>query len=198
MNYGKQILLVILLLALFPAASLYAQNRYSEFERDLQLSESQKSQVEETKRRYMDELRGLNQEYINKRLELRQLDSNPSANKERRERLQRELGTIEGSRHNLFNQYRSEVTRALNQDQRDRYNNFVDTEQRRTMNRPVSPPMNRLSPPPVDQYTGHPAPRGVNPPSGPQYGPTPPMNRPQAPSSIRPPVTSPRMRGYGR
>jgi hypothetical protein len=196
---------ILLLLSSLP---LYAQSGYSEFERDLRLSESQKQQVSETKRKYMEELQVLKQESINKRLELRQLDRSPGVDPEKRERLQRELGAIENTRFNLYNQYRSEVSRALNQAQRDKYNSFVDTEARRGVNRPVpsspqdhalSPPMTRLPPPPLDRSVVNPPLNRANPPlSTPSYRPMgPPAARPVAPPLNRPPAPSP-PRGYGR
>ena len=139
------------MLFFLPALPLIAQTGYQQFERDLQLSESQRTHVEETKRRYMDELHGLRQESINKRLELRELDRNPAGDPERRERLQRELGAIDSTRHNLYNQYRTDVSRVLNQEQRNRYNRFVDTERGRTVNRPA-PAGRPIAPPPPPVY----------------------------------------------
>jgi hypothetical protein len=148
MSYGRYILLCILFL-LFAVRPLFAQVGYSQFERDLQLSETQKARVEETKRRYMHELQGLNQDYVNKRLELREIERSPYPDEERRQRLRTELRSIESSRHSLYNQYRSDVSRSLNEDQRTRYNSFVDTERRRTVTRPSNPPLDRHGAPPM-------------------------------------------------
>jgi Spy/CpxP family protein refolding chaperone len=136
----KKVLLHIILFFILVTTPLYGQDNYSEFERGLQLSEPQRAQTEEARRRYMDELQGLNQHSINKRLELQELYRNPSANQERIGRLQRELGAINDSRHNLYNQYRSDMSRVLTPEQRERYNSFVGNERRRMMNRPTLPP----------------------------------------------------------
>jgi hypothetical protein len=207
MKSGRRVVFYFLFFVFFSALPLYAQGRYSDLEKDLQLSESQRMQVEETKRRYMGELQGLNQEAVNKRLELRELNRNPSAGPEKRERLQRELGGIENSRHNLYNQYRSDLSRVLNQDQRNRYNSYVDSERSRAINRPGYPSMNRSVYPPPYRYQRYPSPyRPVYPnqyrrpdsppssmyrPSGPSLNQSvsPPGNRPSAPSAPR---------GYGR
>ncbi|HEY3277280.1 MAG TPA: hypothetical protein VGJ94_11710 [Syntrophorhabdaceae bacterium] len=198
MNYGRHILLCVFFL-LFAAMSAYAQSGYSQFERDLQLSEAQRARVEETKRRYMDDLHGLNQDYVNKRLELRELDRNPSSDPDRKQRLRSELRSIENTRHNLYNQYRSDVSRALNEEQRNRYNRFVETERRRSINRPSSPPVEGYSTPPMTRVTppedNRPPPsspgRAVAPPPPTLYRPT------EPPSSPRSPVPPP-SRGYGR
>jgi hypothetical protein len=213
MNYGRYILLCVLFLAI-AVTPLFAQGGYSEFERDLQLSEAQRTRVEETKRKYMNELQSLNQDYVNKRLELRENDRNPSAAPERRQRIRAELRAIENSRHNLYNQYRSDVSSALNQEQRNRYNSFVDTEQRRTVMPPqnpsagwfasppmerASPPMERVSPPVIDgRSVTPPAGRAAAPPFPPQYrSMVPPVSRSMAVPSPRP-QTAPPPRGYGR
>jgi hypothetical protein len=212
MNHICCIAIAALSLLLLVKPLVYGQSTYSEFERGLQLSESQKAQAEETKRRYMGELQGLKQESINKRLELRELDSHPGSNPERRERLQRELGVIENSRQNLYNQYRSDVSRVLNHDQRERYNSFVNTERRRTgIDRSVTPPVYRpISPPsgramnqaPPGHSVSPPMSRGVNPPPPAAYRPmppsvSPPMSRPAGPPMNRP-MTPPSSRGHGR
>ena len=181
MRFTKYITPYAFLFFFLPALPLMAQTGYPEFERDLQLSESQRMHVEETKKRYMDELLGLKQESINKRLELRELDRHPTGDPERRERLQRELGAIDSTRHNLYNQYRSDVSRILNQEQRNRYNNFVDTERRGAVNRPAPADRPTALPPP-SAYRSQPA--------------GPPVVRPQGPAA-RPPAAPP-FRGHGR
>ena len=181
-----------LILCLLAVSPLMAQTGYPEFERELQLSEAQRIHIEETKRRYMDELQTLKQESINKRLELRDLDRHPSADPERRGRLQRELGAINSLRQNLYNHYRSDVARVLNQQQRDRYNTFVDTERGRTFSREAPsdrsyiPPMGGSVSPPRHQYQ-------------PGYTPTgPPVGRPPGAPPVSQPMGRPTSRGYGR
>jgi hypothetical protein len=71
-------------------------------------------------------------------MELRELNRNPSVNKERIRKLEREIGDMHGSRDRLYGLYRSEVSRVLNDEQRGRYNSFVDTERKR-MGRPSGP-----------------------------------------------------------
>jgi len=210
MTRTRHIIICILFIMALGELPLHAQGRYSELERDLQLSESQRMQVEETKRRYMGDLQGLNQEAVNKRLELRELNRNPSAGPEKRERLQRELTTIENSRHNLYNQYRSDLSRVLTQDQRNRYNSYVDSERRAAPGRPGYPSMNRPTYPPSYRYQRPPSAyrpfypyryRAINPPPSSMHAPSrppsgfssgpagAPFNRPSAP---------PAPRGHGR
>jgi Spy/CpxP family protein refolding chaperone len=122
----------ILLFLLF-TPPLYAQNSYSEFERGLNLSDSQRSQVEGIRNRYIDEWRALKQESIQKRLEMRELRRERSNNGGREDMLRSEIRSIEQSRENLFNRYRSEVSRVLNPEQKSRYDNFSDMERRRNM-----------------------------------------------------------------
>jgi Spy/CpxP family protein refolding chaperone len=126
-------LLISFLLLLLFVPPLYGQNSYSEFERGLGLTDSQKTQVEGIRNRYINEWGALKQESIRKRLELQELNKNPAANSERIDRLRNEIGDIEQSRNNLYNQYRGEVSRTLNKEQRERYNSFCDTEQRQRM-----------------------------------------------------------------
>lgn len=123
-------LIIPLLLLLLFVPPLYGQNSYMEFERGLGLSHSQKTQVEGIRNRYIDEWRTLKQESIKKRLELQELNKNPAANPEKTDKLRSEIGDIEQSRSNLYNQYRGEVSRTLNKEQRERYNSFCDTEQK--------------------------------------------------------------------
>jgi len=120
----------LLLLLLLFAPPLYGQNSYAGFERGLGLSHSQKTQVEGIKNRYIDEWRTLKQESIRKRLELQELSKNPAANPEKIGKLRNEIGEIEQSRNNLYKQYRGEVSRTLNKEQRERYNSFCDTQKK--------------------------------------------------------------------
>jgi Spy/CpxP family protein refolding chaperone len=123
-------LLIPLLLLLLFVPPLYGQDSYAEFERGLGLTDSQKTQVEGIRNKYINEWRGLKQDSIKKRLELRELNKNPAANAEKIDRLNNDIGNIEQSRHNLYNQYRGEVSRTLNREQREKYNSFCDTEQK--------------------------------------------------------------------
>ncbi len=127
------ILFPLLLLLLLFVPPLYGQNSYMEFERGLGLSHSQKTQVEGIRNRYVNEWRALKQESIKKRVELQELSKNPAANPERINKLRGEIEDIEQSRNNLYNQYRGEISRTLNEEQRERYNSFCDTEQKQNM-----------------------------------------------------------------
>ena len=46
-------------------------------------------------------------------------------------KLENELRELETVQRNIYNQYRVEVSRVLNEKQRERYNNFFDTENRK-------------------------------------------------------------------
>jgi Spy/CpxP family protein refolding chaperone len=131
--------LTYILLFLFVAVPpLFAQDSYQEFERGLNLSEAQRSQVEGIKNRYIEEWRSLKSESIRKRLELRQAYRNPSMDGNRAQALQEDIRGIEQSRQNLYNQYRNEVSRVLNDQQRQRYNSFSENERRKVMH-PLRP-----------------------------------------------------------
>jgi preprotein translocase subunit SecF len=121
----------LFLLFILAALPLFAQNSYSEFERGLELTEPQRMQIQGIRNKYIDGWRAVRMETMRKRLELRELNQNPSANAERTRRLQGELRELETAQGNIYNQYKSEVSRTLNEKQRERYNNFVDTEDRR-------------------------------------------------------------------
>ena len=110
---------------------LYAQHSYYDFEKGLRLSESQRAAVENIKRRYMNEWRASGREAIKKRLELKELYRNPSLNRDRIERLQNEILEIEILRENLYNQYKAEISRILDEAQREKYDNFCGSERRR-------------------------------------------------------------------
>jgi Spy/CpxP family protein refolding chaperone len=128
--------IVLLLLAfLLSTPPLYAQQSYSEFERGLELSDSQKVRMEQIKRRYMGEIRSLQRESLSIRIELRELSRNPSENAERMMRLRRELDQIEVAKEGIYHQYRSEMIRSLNDKQRERFNNFCETENKKNMRR---------------------------------------------------------------
>ncbi len=128
---------VLCALLLF-ALPLCAQQSYREFERDLNLSDYQKAQVDGIKRRYMNEWRALNDESARKRLELRELDRNRPDQRERAMRLERDLDQIEASRQRLFRSYRGEISTVFTNEQRGRFNRFTEQENRRAA-RPVRP-----------------------------------------------------------
>lgn len=128
----------ILLFILTLVPPLYAQDSYQEFERGLNLSDTQRAQMEGIKNRYINEWRYLKGESIRRRLELREIYRNPSNNDGRAQALKDEISGIEQSRQSLYNQYRDEVSRVLNDRQRERYNSFSGAERRRMMH-PMRP-----------------------------------------------------------
>jgi len=128
-------LIALFLLFLFITPPLYAQNSYSEFERGLGLSDPQRTQVEGIRNKYTNEWQSLKRESMKKRLELRELSRNPQANAGRIGRVQGEIQELDTAKHNLYQQYRSEVSRSLNDKQRERYNSFCDQERRKNPNR---------------------------------------------------------------
>ncbi len=119
------------------AGPLFAQESYREFERGLNLSDSQRAQVDSIKRKYVDEWRALKEESVRKRTELRELRPDQ---RDRAERVQRELDQIQTARERLFRQYSGEVSGVFSEEQRDRFNRFRDRENRR----PMSPPRYRM------------------------------------------------------
>lgn len=113
--------------------SVFGQESYREFERGLNLSDSQRAQVEGIKRKYMDEWMALKEESARKRLELRELLRSRPEERERSERLMRDLDQLEISRRRLFRRYAGEVSSVFNEEQRGRFNRFMNRE-RRPMN----------------------------------------------------------------
>ena len=97
-----RLLMFVCFLRLFLAGPLYAQESYHEFERGLNLSESQKAQAWAIQRKYIAEWRALTDESARKRLELRMLDPARPGERERAETLQRDLVQIETLRRRLF------------------------------------------------------------------------------------------------
>jgi hypothetical protein len=112
---------------------LYAQHSYFDFERGLKLSEAQRTAAEDVKRKYIDEWRASGRTVMKKKFELKDLYRNPSLNRDRIEKLQNEILEIEISRENMYNQYRGEISRILNEEQREKYDNFCGSEKRRSM-----------------------------------------------------------------
>lgn len=137
MGAGKSVrYIVALLLFLLFVPPLFAQDSYADFEKGLQLTDSQKMKMKEIKKKYINDWRSTKQEAVRKRLELKELFRNQPGNTERIEKLQNEISDIERSRENLYNQYRGEVSRTLNNEQREKYNNFCTSERRRMMRPP--------------------------------------------------------------
>jgi Spy/CpxP family protein refolding chaperone len=114
------------------ASPLLAQDSYVDFERGLNLTDAQRARVEDVKKKYMNEWRASGRDAVQKKLELRELSKNPTPNRERIEKLQDELLEIRASRDNMYNQYRGEVSRALSEQQREKYNSFTNSERRKT------------------------------------------------------------------
>ena len=115
----------------FCAPSLFAQHSYSEFEKSLELTEPQKEQVQGIRNKYINEWQTVRKESTRKKLELKELGKNPTASPEKIGKLENELRELETAKRNIYNQYRGEVSRVLNEKQRERYNNFLDTRHRK-------------------------------------------------------------------
>ena len=116
---------------------LIAQDSYFDFERGLKLSDAQRARVEDVKKRYINEWRTSGRDAIKKRLELRELYKDPSQNRDTIEKLQNEILETEISRENLYDQYRGEISKILNEDQRARYDSFCNSERRKLMRPPL-------------------------------------------------------------
>jgi protein CpxP len=123
-------------LALVVVPPLFGQDSYGDFERGLNLSARQRAEMEGIKKRYIPEWQSLKEQAIRKRLELQDLRRNPSGNGSKQGRLEDEMQEIGRSRRGLFNQYRSEVNKILDDKQRERFNNFCDGERKRHLNMP--------------------------------------------------------------
>ncbi len=150
-----------LLIIFLGALPLLAQQSYGEFERGMNLTDAQRAQIDGIKGRYMGEWRSLNYESARKRIELRDIGPNRPDQRERAERLQRDLDRIETSRQRLFNRYRGEVSGVLTSEQRGRFNRFTVQENRKAVT-----PQIRTGPPPMGY--AHPS-MGYRPPPGPGY-----------------------------
>jgi Spy/CpxP family protein refolding chaperone len=126
-------LYALFLFSLLLVPPLFAQDSYFDFERGLKLSDDQRLKVEDVKKKYMREWRISGRDVMQKRMALRELYKSPSQNKDRIEKLQNEVLEIEVQRENLYNQYRGEISKILNDEQRERYDNFSNSERRRPM-----------------------------------------------------------------
>ena len=123
-------IITLLLLSFCLVPPLSAQNSYTEFERGLNLTESQRRRAEEVREKYIQEWQLQRQEALRKRLELNDLRRNPGANRDRIEKSQRELRDIDRSWERSYNQYRSDLSHVLNERQRNQYNQFSEWERR--------------------------------------------------------------------
>ena len=126
----------MVLVVLTLSTPLFAQQSYREFERGLNLSDSQRARVDGIRRKYIDEWRALKADSMKKRMELRELNRERPDQRERTGRLQGELDRIEAAKERLFRQYSGEVSGVFNDEQRGRFNEFRDRERRRPMNPP--------------------------------------------------------------
>jgi len=124
------IVLTLLLLSSLLMPPLYAQDSYTEFERGLNLTESQRRRAEGVRDKYIEEWRFQRQEALRRRLELNDLRKNPSANMERIDRSQRELRDIERAWERSYGRYRSDLSQVLDERQRMQYNQFTEMERR--------------------------------------------------------------------
>jgi Spy/CpxP family protein refolding chaperone len=113
---------------------LYGQDSYSDFERGLELSQPQRAKIDQMRKRYMVVMRTLQQQSMRKRLELREIYRNAPQNKEGIIRLRNELEDLELEKASLYDQYNAELKQMLTDKQREQYNRFCDTENRRTAN----------------------------------------------------------------
>ena len=151
----KNTSLWILVLLLFPvllfASPAQAQDSYRDFERGLNLSDTQKEQVQGIRKKYMDEWRTLNQESARKRLELQGVDRSSEAGRERARKLEDDINSMRSSRENLYRRYQGEVSGVLNEQQRGRYEKFSTGEGRRGM----MPPPHQRGMMPFPGYRGH-------------------------------------------
>jgi LTXXQ motif family protein len=143
--------LCITLLVFFFVSLAQAQDSYRDFEKGLNLSDTQREQVEGIRKKYMDEWRTLNGESARKRLELQGIDRNSEAGRERARRLEGDLNSMQSSKENLYRRYRGEVSGVLNEQQRGRYEKFSEGERRRG----VMPPPHQRGMMPAPRYRGY-------------------------------------------
>jgi Spy/CpxP family protein refolding chaperone len=122
---------VLLLSFIFFSLPLFAQDSYFDFERGLKLTDAQRAKVEDVKKKYMSEWRTSGRDAMQKKLELKELCRNPSPDRGKIEKLQDELLAIRASRDNIYNQYRREISRILNDEQRKNYDSYTNSERRR-------------------------------------------------------------------
>lgn len=132
----KFLAVLTLLILSFPLTPpLFAQDSYGEFERGLNLTDSQKRRAEGVREKYTEEWRAQRQEALKRKLELMDLNKKPSENREKIDRTRRELRDMDRSTERSYNQYRSELYRILDDRQRKQFNNFTYSERKkRTLN----------------------------------------------------------------
>jgi hypothetical protein len=124
--------LIFILLFFFSCApSAFAQNSYKEFEKSLELTEPQKVQMQGIRNKYINEWQTVRKEFMRKRLEMKELCKIPAAIPEKCGKLENELRDLEAARGNIYNQYRGEVSKVLNERQKERYNNFFNAANRK-------------------------------------------------------------------
>ena len=125
---ARLILALVLALLAIPAQ---AQDSYRDFEKELNLTDAQRQQVEGINKKYIGEWQSLKNEAVRRRLELQGVDQGSPAGRERARKLETELHGIRSSRENLYRQYKGEVYGVLDEKQRGRYDRFVDGERHR-------------------------------------------------------------------
>ena len=133
---GRAEYLLVVFALFFCVPALFGQESYREFEQGLNLSDSQRTQVEGIKKRYMAEWMALKNESAQKRLELWELRREQPYQRERLEKAQRDLDQLDAAKFRLFRRYAGEVSAVFNEEQRGRFNRFMDHENRRPMNQP--------------------------------------------------------------
>lgn len=124
-----------ILLCLLSMPPLHARDSYSDFERGLNLSREQKVRMEEIRNRYIDEWHSSRQEIIRKQIEIKDLSGNPHRNQDQIDKLSSEIENMSMKRENLYNQYRDDVSRILDEKQKEKFDSFSNSERRRSMGR---------------------------------------------------------------
>ena len=124
---------VMVLLLAYLVCPASAQESYRDFEKELNLTDAQRQQVEGINKKYIGEWQNLKNEAVRRRLELQEVDQGSPAGRERARKLESELQGNRASRENLYRQYKGEVYGVLNEQQRGRYDKFVDGERQRGM-----------------------------------------------------------------
>jgi Spy/CpxP family protein refolding chaperone len=142
--------LLVVFLVQLPLPTARAQDSYQDFERGLNLSETQREQVQGIRKKYMEEWSTLRKESARKRLELQEVDRSSDAGRERARRLENDLNSNRSSTENLYRRYRGEVSGVLNEQQRGRYERFSDGERRG-----MTPPPHQRGTMPPPRYRGH-------------------------------------------
>lgn len=187
---GNMVSLTLVLLLTCLAFPAHSQDSYRDFEKELNLSDTQKQQVEGINKKYIGEWQNLKNDAVRKRLELQEVDQGTPAGRERARKLENDLQGIRSSRENLYRQYKGEVYGVLDQQQRGRYDRFVDRERHRGM-MPESRQRGMMSEPRQRGMMPEPGQRGMMPEEPRQRG-----MMPQSPG--RGMMPEQRQKGYGR